>query len=125
MAAAPPILNLVVLRARDMERAALFYSKMGLQFQKHRHGRGPEHYSSVVGGFVFELYPLLDQPPTTGTRVGFSVADVDAVFDQLTELGAEVVVRPADSEWGRRAVVKDFDGHAVELLTPLDGRAAS
>jgi lactoylglutathione lyase len=125
MAAAPPTLNLIVLRARDIERAALFYSKMGLRFQKHRHGRGPEHYSSFEGGFVFELYPLLDQAPTTGTRVGFSVADVDGVFDRLTELGADVVVRPADSEWGRRAVVRDFDGHAVELLTTLDRRTAS
>jgi hypothetical protein len=33
-------------------------------------------------------------------------------------VGAEVVSPVADSEWGRRAVVKDFDGHVVELLTP-------
>ena len=87
MAAAPPILNLVVLRARDMERAALFYSKMGLQFQKHRHGRGHEHYSSVVGGFVFELYPLLDQQLNTGRWVRFLCAIVNAGVDQSLATG--------------------------------------
>jgi len=32
--------------------------------------------------------------------------------------GANVVSAPSDSEWGRRAVLKDFDGHTVELATP-------
>jgi len=27
--------------------------------------------------------------------------------------GANVVSAPSDSEWGRRAVLKDFDGHTV------------
>lgn len=35
-----------------------------------------------------------------------------------------IVSSPADSEWGRRAVVKDLDGHTVELLTPLAGPCA-
>ena len=29
-----------------------------------------------------------------------------------------MVAAPNDSEWGRRAVVKDLDGHTVELVTP-------
>jgi hypothetical protein len=36
----------------------------------------------------------------------------------LIEVGGELVSPAADSEWGRRAVVKDLDGHIVELLTP-------
>jgi len=31
--------------------------------------------------------------------------------------GAEIVNGPHDSPWGRRAVVRDFDGHTVELVT--------
>ena len=91
---------------------------MGLLFTKHRHGSGPEHYTSCFDGFVFEIYPLGKHSPTVGTRIGFSVDDVDSIVTLLVALGAELVSPVADSEWGRRAVVKDLDGHVVELLTP-------
>jgi lactoylglutathione lyase len=119
MCAPPPHLNLVVLRPPDIDRAAEFYSQMGLLFTRHSHGSGPEHYSSEVSGFVFEIYPLTSKSqPTVGTRIGFHVDSVDQIVPLLTQIGAVVVSSPADSEWGRRAVVEDLDGHVVELLTP-------
>jgi predicted enzyme related to lactoylglutathione lyase len=118
MFAAPPIMNLTVLRSPEIDRAARFYSSMGLLFSKHRHGSGPEHYTSCVNDFVFEIYPLGSGPSTTGARIGFSVDDVDSVVEMLQEAGGTLVSNPHDSEWGRRAVIKDPDGHTVELLTP-------
>ena len=111
-------MNLTVLRSPDIDRASEFYSEMGLLFTKHCHGSGPEHYTSCVDGFVFEIYPLGKHPATVGTRIGFSVDDVDSIVTMLLAIGAELVSPAADSEWGRRAVVKDLDGHVVELLTP-------
>lgn len=113
-------MNLTVLRSPDIDRASRFYSEMGLLFTRHRHGTGPVHYSSCTDGFVFEIYPLGSHPPTIGTRIGFSVDDVDSIVPMLLKIGAELVSPVADSEWGRRAVVKDLDGHVVELLTPPD-----
>lgn len=119
MLTAPPIVNLVVLRSGEIDRAVTFYNAMGLSFTKHRHGTGPEHYSSEVAGFVFEIYPLgSNQQPTTSARIGFSVDDVDSAIRSLEEAGGEVISTPKDSEWGRRAVLKDLDGHSVELITP-------
>ena len=118
MFAAPPIMNLTVLRSPDIDRASEFYSEMGLLFTKHRHENGPEHYSTCDGGFVFEIYPLGKHLPTISTRIGFSVDDVDSIVTMLVAIGAELILPAADSEWGRRAVVKDLDGHVVELLTP-------
>lgn len=118
MFAAPPIMNLTVIRSLDIERSAAFYAEMGLLLAKQRHGSGPEHYSSIVNGFVFEIYPLRSGPPTTGTRIGFSVDDVDSIVELLSDAGGALVTHPHDSEWGRRAVVKDPDGHSVELVTP-------
>jgi lactoylglutathione lyase len=119
--APPPILNLVVLRSADIEKASRFYRQMGLLFTRHSHGSGPEHYTSKVDGLVFEIYPLTAKSsPTTGTRIGFSVDSVDEIVRMLSEIGVKVVTPPSDSEWGRRAVVLDFDGHVVELVTPPD-----
>ena len=119
MHAPPPHLNLVVLRSPDIDRSARFYRMMGLLFTKHAHGSGPEHYTSMVSGLVFEIYPLTAKTlPTTSVRVGFRVDSVDEIVPMLVEEGAVVISPPADSEWGRRAVVKDLDGHTVELVTP-------
>jgi predicted lactoylglutathione lyase len=67
---------------------------------------------------VFEIYPLTARSqPTTGMRIGFRVDSVDEIVPFLAKIGAEIVTPPTDSEWGRRAVVKDLDGHVVELVT--------
>lgn len=122
MAVHPPRLNLLVLRSPDIHRAVEFYRQLGLSFTLHKHGSGPEHYASEVNGMVFEIYPLGAKPaPTTGTRIGFRVDDVDRVLARLTEAGAEIITPTTDSEWGRRAVVRDGDGHVVELLALVVG----
>lgn len=124
MYAAPPTANLLVLRSPDIHRAAAFYQALGLLFTPERHGDGPEHYSSSVNGFVFELYPLgAGRTPTSSVRLGFSVDSVDELVPLVQGAGGEVVTGPHDSPWGRRAVVKDLDGHTIELVTP-PGRVA-
>ncbi len=119
MYAAPPIANLLVIRSSDIVRAVTFYEQIGMLFTKHAHGKGPEHYASDTCGFVFEIYPQRNAGDTsTNTRFGFNVDDVDSIIDLLREIGVTTVTEPTDSEWGRRAVVKDFDDHIVELVTP-------
>ena len=110
-------LNLVVLRSTDMARSAAFYSRLGLQFTEHQHGSGPQHFAAELGGGVFELYPLSpDGPSTLGTRIGFSVSSLDSAVAALSDYPGAVISPPKDSEWGRRAVVADPDGHRIELL---------
>ena len=109
-------LNLVVIRSPDIDRSAGFYSALGLELVKHRHGNGPEHYACKEGGFVFEIYPeTAKSGAATGARLGFSVDNVDLVVERIAAEGYAVVSPPADSEWGRRAVVRDPDGHKIEL----------
>ena len=119
MYAAPPIPNLLVIRSPNIERAVTFYEAIGVRFERHSHGKGPEHYTSEICGFVFEIYPQQDESSsTTNTRIGFSVDSVDEALESLAKLDVDVVSTAKDSEWGRRAVVRDLDGHTVELVTP-------
>lgn len=113
-----PRISLLVLRVSDLERAADFYRLLGFEFKKHAHGSGPEHYASETEGLVFELYPAsAKRPVSSSVRMGFVVEDIDAMTVRLGGLtGAKVLSMPADSEWGRRAVVADPDGHRVELV---------
>ena len=124
MYAAPPVANLLVIRSPDIDRAVTFYQQMGMLFDRHAHGKGPEHYASDICGFVFEIYPQRNADDvTTNARIGFNVDDVDGVIVLLREIDATIMTEPTDTEWGRRAVVKDFDGHTVELITPVNREA--
>src|SRR3954451_10515775 len=105
------MLNLVVIRARDMARLARFYEVLGLSFTKHRHGKGPEDLSSEMDGIVFEIYPAGANESTAATRLGFSVPSLEEVLLQLKVLEATVLAEPADTPFGTRAVVKDSEGH--------------
>jgi lactoylglutathione lyase len=110
-------LNLVVLRSPDITRAAAFYSRLGLEFTRHQHGSGAEHFAAELSGSVFELYPLSQETPSTlGSRVGFSVPSLDDAIVALNDYPGSIISAPNDSPWGRRAVVADPDGHRVELL---------
>ena len=111
-----PRVHLLVIRSSDIERLASFYAVIGLAFKKHAHGRGPEHYAAEEDGFVFDIYPIGSSgEPTIATRIGFEVEDVDATVGKLVEVDADIISMPRASPWGRRAVVKDFEGHTVEL----------
>ncbi len=124
MYAAPPVANLLVIRSPNIDRAVAFYQQMGMLFDLHAHGNGPKHYASDICGFVFEIYPQRNpDDTTTNTRLGFNVDDVDGIIGLLRKIDATIVTEPSDTEWGRRAVVKDLDGHTVELVTPVNREA--
>ncbi|GAA5506447.1 VOC family protein [Novipirellula caenicola] len=108
--------NLIVIRSHQAEQASSFYSALGLEFLKHRHGNGPEHYAAELANCTFEIYPLAaDAPPTTETRIGFVVSDVETAFSDLLRAGGKSIRPPKPSAWGLRAVVSDLDGHRIEL----------
>ncbi|MBW4580020.1 MAG: VOC family protein [Tildeniella nuda ZEHNDER 1965/U140] len=112
-------LNLVVIRSGNIDQAAMFYQQIGLSFTKHRHGNGLEHFACEGGCVTFEIYPYTPGTvPTTATRLGFQVTSVDTVVCELRKYGASIISPPANSPWGRRAVVADVDGHRVELTQP-------
>ena len=109
-------LNLIVIRVEDLTRSKKFYEILGINFSCEQHGKGEKHLSAVLSGIVFEIYPRSNNIDTSGVRLGFRVFSVDKVIEKLQRI-ATVIVSPAkNSEWGRRAVVLDPDGHKIELV---------
>jgi lactoylglutathione lyase len=41
----PPSLNLIVIRAADLDKSLAFYRALGLEFAQEQHGTGPVHYA--------------------------------------------------------------------------------
>jgi predicted enzyme related to lactoylglutathione lyase len=109
------VLNLIVLRSADLAAAARFYGRLGIDFTRERHGAGPEHLTCRLGSVVLEIYPRTATAITTSVRLGFQVPSLDAAVAALEEVGADLIAAPAESPWGRRAIVADLDGHRIEL----------
>jgi lactoylglutathione lyase len=106
-------LNLLVLQTSRMEAMRRFYSSLGAQFKSERHGNGPDHYAATLSDdLVLEIYPAPDGVTLdSGLRLGLSVNDIG---ETLRSLGQGSTPQP--TQWGLRAVVRDPDGRAVELL---------
>jgi predicted enzyme related to lactoylglutathione lyase len=110
-------LRLLVLKTYSLDNLKDFYAALGITFVEEKHGEGPTHYAGFVGDLVLELYPLPASagPADASTRLGFEVPDLDAAVRSLEASGAVVVRGPGETEWGRRAVVRDPDGRMVEV----------
>lgn len=113
--------NLIVLRTADLNAALTFYRAIGIEFAQEQHGSGPIHYAAKLGGMVLELYPgepgsAPDRKQGGTTMLGFRVKSVD---DVLAVLNQQPLSPAKDTAWGRRALVLDPDGRAVEITQPL------
>jgi len=80
-------ISLLVIRCSNIETSKRFYECLGFTFKKEQHGKGPEHYASEKNGFVFELYPVIQQatetPQIDHTRLGFNVSRLTKVIAHL------------------------------------------
>ncbi|MGJ8654907.1 MAG: VOC family protein [Akkermansiaceae bacterium] len=110
-------LNLTVLRSSDMEALAKFYSALfERELEKHRHGKGPEHFGTELGELVFEIYPQRSEADdTTSVRLGYLVDSIESVLDRISGFAFTVVSEAKDSAWGKRMVLDDPEGHRMEL----------
>ena len=103
-----------------MEATLAFYRCLGLSFVEEQHGSGPVHYSSQVSSTVLEIYPgddaaQVNRKHSGATMIGFTIERVDSVIAAVQQLQAPVLTAPTDSPWGRRAVILDPDGRAIEV----------
>jgi catechol 2,3-dioxygenase-like lactoylglutathione lyase family enzyme len=129
-----PQLDVIGVVVSDLSRAIDFYRRLGLEFpgdpnaQAHGHVEAP-----LPGGLRFtldteETVRSFDpdwSPPSGGHRMAAaflceSPEDVDRIYRELLDAGAESHKEPWDAFWGQRyAEVLDPDGNVVDLFAPL------
>jgi len=111
-------LNLLVIRTSEPKKLAKFYELLGIAFQYHRHGKGPFHYSAEIEKMVFEIYPFLksQKEPDSSLRLGFSIKNIDALFEEFEKNEVKILKNPEISEWGYFGIIEDPDGRKIEII---------
>ncbi|MFJ9849796.1 VOC family protein [Streptomyces sp. NPDC101150] len=116
----------------DMAASLAFYRRLGLDIPADADA-APHAEAQLPGGLrlmwdSYETARAIDPdwtPPQAGAPTGlaFACADpaaVDKVYAELTDAGYAGEKAPWDAFWGQRyAVVRDPDGHGVDLFAPL------
>jgi uncharacterized glyoxalase superfamily protein PhnB len=130
-----PSLNVIGVIVSDMQTAINFYQRLGLQFPRDPDREGHGHVEATLpGGLRFTLdteesirsFDPDWSPPSGGHRVTVaffceSPTDVDRVYRELIDAGAEGHNEPWDAFWGQRyAQINDPDGNIVDLFASLD-----
>lgn len=120
----------VDLVVSDVEKAAEFYRKLGLNVPELWEQDGVAHHVEIPDCGVGINSRTLTKgynpnwPEASGAILMFHVParkDVDAKFAELTEAGYASHMAPIDAFWGARyAIVDDPDGNHVGIMSPSD-----
>jgi uncharacterized glyoxalase superfamily protein PhnB len=122
-------LDMIGIVVSDIPRSLAFYRLLGLQIPEFN--TADNHVEIVLpNGLRFawdklEMMKTFDptaslQPHNVGAFLCSSPEDVDSTHQRLLEAGYNSHKAPWDAFWGQRyAMVKDPDGHTVDLFAPL------
>jgi len=102
-------LTLLVLRCSNIEKSKEFYEKLSFSFIKEQHGKGPIHYSTMIGSLVLELYPL-GKSNIDNIRLGFIIDNKNILEDENIEIVSEYSFNNKITY-----VIVDPDGRKVEI----------
>jgi predicted enzyme related to lactoylglutathione lyase len=110
-------LKLIVIRTPEPQRLANFYTQFGLNFEYHKHGTSPYHFSTSIGKTILEIYPLTksQKQADLSLRLGFEIEHFDKVLQHLVRQNIKIIDEPMQTEWGIMAIIKDPDGRKIEL----------
>lgn len=108
---------LMVYFVKDIKRSKAFFENIGLTLTEERHEHGPLHYSTTIGGTVFEIYPSGDGKPISRTRIGLDFSESAPLSDDALNFIKENSDSLHSMNGGKSyAVITDPNENKVELF---------
>jgi lactoylglutathione lyase len=112
-------LTSITISTGQLPHMLAFYQALGLVFQVTNVDKGSEMHKAkgVVPDFVLYSAASSEQASKPSIQLGFKVSHLDQKFAELKRLsGVHCILDPSAVPGGRKAIVLDPDGHAVELF---------
>lgn len=101
-----------------------FYRALGIPLEPDSHDEPHKtpHYEADVGDTHFAVFQEKDDVAGSGTQsptmIGLAVDNLAQVVAVLEKMSAKFKTTLEDTPWGKRVVVYDPDGRAVEIYEP-------
>lgn len=121
-----PQAHYIVLRVGDITASAEFFTVLGFNPVREKHGDGPEHFSFCIhGNLVCELYPWNKDtsPPVNFARFGLQVPSLHDVRVRLSEAKIPITRESATDAQRQWVLVLDPDGNQIELFEQAETRS--
>lgn len=111
-------LRSLVIATSQIKDVLRFYENLGLTFKTEKVSLGTEYYWTMDNGveIAFVEKPNLKQDPQPHYTLSFHVQNIDAKYQQFVSNKFIGILDPTDFDEGRKAIVLDPDGRAVEMI---------
>ena len=109
----------LTLKSSSLQRSQEFYTKLGFLFERVQVSKATEIYRAHFAEFELSLIQdsKAGSESTPSLQLYFQVPHIDSIFAGFQALGdVNVLMEPTEMPEGRKAIVKDPDGHAIEIL---------
>lgn len=113
-------MGIVILMVRDIARSKKFYTEViGLKVEESQSNE--QFVALITEGPLLALQDVSSATAPQQTKqagsveVGFNMNGVDDTFRRWKNAGVEVVKEPEDRPFGRYFLVKDPDGHYLDV----------
>lgn len=117
----------IIWRTNRVKEVLDFYREIGIPLAEDTHeepGHTP-HYECDIADTHFAVFQMNEKEAserdTTGDAslmIGLAVDNIEVLADRLASMGILFRSQLEDTPWGKRVVVFDPDGRAVELYQP-------
>ena len=101
-----------------------FYKCLGLDLKTQKVEKGSAVYrAQVKPGIEFCLFGVLERKNagSPALQLLFEVKNIDLIFEKLKSIpGTFVILDPTDLPDGRKSIIKDVDGNAIEIIQILN-----
>jgi lactoylglutathione lyase len=114
------ILKSISINTSQLPLQLEFYRALGLDLKAQKVEKGSQVYKAdIQPGVEFCLFGVMERknagsPPA---QIQFSVENLEQVFDKIKSIPSIfVILDPTDLPDGKKAILKDVDGNAIELI---------
>lgn len=114
----------VIWTTSKVQEVIEFYQAVGIPLEPDTHDEPDKtpHFEADVADTHFAVFQSKDSSAGTGTQsptmIGLAVDDLEQVVAALEKMNVRIKTTLEDTPWGKRVVVYDPDGRAVEIYQP-------
>ncbi|WP_415063218.1 VOC family protein [Bdellovibrio sp.] len=112
------LITSITINTPHLQDMLVFYRNIGFQFIASKVDKGSEVHRAIHNGVEFSLYSIQNSQRSQipSLQLGFKITELERTVTELTKVpGAMCILDPTEMPDGKKAIVLDPDGHAIEL----------